>query len=331
MAALGVNNLTLADIAKRRDPNDKIARIIELLTQRNDALEDIRWKETNEDATELTSVRTQLPTIYWRLLNAGSLPSKSTTAQIRDACGLMDAWAVIDQKIAELGGDPSGVRMSESRAFIEGMRQEFMSTLFYGAATAPEEFIGLSARYSALTGAGNSDNIISAAGAGADNTSIWLIAWDTETICGIFPRGSQAGLKHEDLGLVTIENAGGVTGAYQRAYQDHFTWDAGVTVKDYRYAVRICNIDVSDLAGGSPADLIDAMEAAEEIIPDELGARAFYMNRRVRRYLRKQYRTDVTSGGGLTYENVGGKRVTMFGTTPVRVTDALVNTEAVVS
>lgn len=331
MSTLGVNNLTLADIAKRRDPNDKIARIIELLTQQNDALDDIKWKETNGESKELTTVRTALPSIYWRLINGGTLPSKSTTGQVEEACGMMDAWTHVDQKLAELGGDPSGVRLSEARAFLEAMRQEFMSTLFYGSAAAAEEFIGLSARYSALSGAGNSDNVISALGAGADNTSIWLIAWDTETICGIFPKGSVAGVKHEDLGLVTLENAGGVTGAFMRAYQDHFTWDAGIAVKDYRFAVRICNIDLSDLAGGSPADLIDAMEAAEEIIPNEMGSRAFYMNRRVRRYLRKQVRTDVSAGGGLTYENVSGKRVAVFGTTPVRITDALVNNEAVVS
>lgn len=331
MSTLGTSNLTLADIAKRRDPNDKIARIIELLTQQNDALDDIKWKETNQTSTELTTVRTSLPTVYWRLLNAGTLASKSTTAQITEAVGKLDAWSTPDKALCDLGGDPSGVRLSESRAFLEAMRQEFMSTLFYGTAAAPEEFIGLSARYSALTGAGNSDNVISAAGSGGDNTSIWLIAWDTETLCGIFPQGSVAGLRHEDKGVQTLQNAAGVTGALQDVYMDHFMWDAGIAVKDYRYAVRICNIDVSDLAGASPADLIDAMEQAEEIIPNELGNRAFYMNRRVRRFLRKQYRTDVTAGGGLTYENVSGKRVTMFGMTPVRVTDALVINETAVS
>lgn len=333
MSTLGTSNLTLADIAKRRDPNDKIARIIELLTQQNDAIDDIRWKETNETSTELTTVRTALPTVYWRLLNAGTQASKSTTAQIKEGVGMLDAWSTVDKVLADLGGDSGGVRLSEARAFLEAMRQEFMSTMFYGTAAAPEEFIGLSARYSALTGAGNSNNIIdaSSSNSGGDYTSIWLIAWDTETLCGIFPQGIPAGLRHEDKGVQTLQNAGGVTGALQDVYMDHFMWNAGIAVKDYRYAVRIANIDVSNLAGGSAADLIDAMEQAEEVIPNELGNRAFYMNRRVRRFLRKQYRTDVTSGGGLTYENVSGKRVTMFGMTPVRTTDALVNTEATVS
>lgn len=327
MSLLGTSNLTLADIAKRQDPNGSVAKIIELLTQQNDALDDIVWKATNEETTELTSVRTALPSVFWRLLNAGTLPSKSTTAQIREACGLMDAWTHVDQKLAELGGDVSGVMLSEARAFLEAMRQEFMSTLFYGTAAAPEEFIGLATRYSALSGAGNSQNVITGGGSGSTNTSVWLIAWDAETITGIYPKNSSAGLKHEDLGLVTIQAAGGVAGAFLRAYQSHFTWDAGVAVKDYRYAVRIPNIETAPYA----VDLIDKMEQAEETIPNELGKRAFYMNRSTRRYLRAQFRADVSAGGGLTYENVGGKRVTMFGTTPVRITDALVNTEATVA
>lgn len=330
MATLTNTNLTLADIAKRRGPNDEIARIIELLTQRNDVLDDIPFKEGNLITGELTTVRTGLPTIAWRLLNGGTIPAKSHTAQLTEQTALMDAWSEVDQKIADLGGDPSGVRLSEARPFMEALRQEFMSTLFYGTGAAPEEFIGLSVRYNDST-AGNGSNVIKAGGSGSDNSSIWCIAWDEETVCGIYPKGSVAGIQHEDIGLDTKENAGGVTGALQRVYRDHWMWDVGVALKDWRYAVRICNIDISDLAGGSPADLIDFMEQAEETIPDNLGKRCFYMNRRVRRFLRKQYRTDVSAGGGLTYETVGGKRVTMFGETPVRVTDALTITEATVT
>jgi len=329
-AVLDTGGLTMADIAKRLDPNDRIARIIELLMQKNQILEDMRWIEGNLVTGNRTTVRTGLPQVFWRLLNQGVPTSKSHTAQIDEQCGMLEAYSQVDRDLAELGGNLNAVRLSEARPFIEAMNQELASTLFYGAASSPEEFIGLAPRYSSLT-APNGSNIISAAGSGADNTSIWLIAWDEETVCGIYPKGSTAGLFHEDLGLETVENAGGVAGRLMRAYRDHWQWKAGIALKDWRYVIRICNVDVSDLGGATPADLIDAMEQAEEIIPDELGTRAFYMNRTVRRFLRKQYRTDVASGGGLTYENVGGKRVTMFGTTPVRISDAILNTEAAVA
>ena len=113
-----------------------------------------------------------------------------------------------------------------------------------------------------------------------------------------------------------------------RALQERYQWKAGLVVRDWRYVVRIANIDVSDLAGGTPPDLIGAMEAAEEMLPNQLGRPVFYVNRRVSRYLRKQVRTAVGAGGGLTYENFQGKRVLMFGSTPIRKVDAILNTEA---
>jgi hypothetical protein len=322
--------MTLADIAKGLDPNGEPARIIELLMQRNEILQDIPWLEGNLPTGHRTSVRTGLPTITARLLNQGTIPGKSSKAQIDEQCALFDAFSEVDVELANIGGNPGGVRLSEARAYMEAMNQKVATTLFYGSALTPQEFVGLAARYSDTT-AGNGDNVIKAGGSGADNTSIWLCAWDEETLTGIYPKGSTAGLSHEDLGMETSNNAGGVTGALLRVYRDHWMWKCGIALRDWRYVVRIANIDLSDLAGGSPADLIDLMEQAEETLPNELGTRVFYMNRRVRRFLRKQYREDVTSGGQLKYEVVAGKPATMFGTTPVRITDALINTEALVS
>ena len=85
------------------------------------------------------------------------------------------------------------------------------------------------------------------------------------------------------------------------------------------------------VTAGAPApDLVDLMEQAEETIPNRLGRPVLYMNRTVRRMLRRQVRSDVSAGGGLTFENFAGKRVLMFGETPIRTVDALVNNEALV-
>jgi hypothetical protein len=329
-AVLSTGALTLADWAKRLDPDGKVPTIVELLSQTNEILDDMLWREGNLPTGHRTTVRTALPTVTWRLLNQGVAPSKSTTAQIDEQTGMLEAWSEVDTDLYKLNGSTNSFRLSEARAFIEAMNQEFAQTLFYGnQGTAPEEFSGLATRYS--TSAGSlSDNVIKAGGAGADNTSIWLVAWEEDTVCGIFPKGTTAGLQHDDYGEVTVEVTAGIAGNRMRALQERWQWKGGLAVKDYRYAVRICNIDVSDLAGGSPPDLIDLMEQAEETIPSQLGRRAFYVNRRVRRFIRKQYRTDVTSGGGLTFENVAGKRVMFFGTIPIRTTDAILLTEAVV-
>lgn len=326
---LGAGALTMMDWAKRLEPGGKVDTIVELLKQTNELLPDMLFREGNLPTGHRVTIRTGLPAVYWRMINQGVPSSKSTTAQIDEQTGMLEAWSEVDKKLMELNGNVSAFRLSESQAFIEAMNQEMISTVIYGnGGTAPEEFTGLAPRYSAISGAANADNIIDAGGTQSDNTSIWLISWGGNTVHGIFPRGSQAGLKHEDFGEVTVEVTAGIAGSRLRAFQERYVWEAGLVVKDWRYVVRICNIDTSDLTGATPADLIDAMEQADEILPNGAGNRVFYVNRRVSRYLRKQARADVTAGGGLTYDNFAGKRILSFGGVPIRKLDALLNTEA---
>lgn len=332
MSTLASQYLTLMDWAKRLDPDGKVPEIVEMLSQVNEILMDMLWTEGNLPTGHQCTVRTGLPSVYWRLLNRGVQPSKSTTAQITESVGMLEAWSEVDEKLANLNGNVSSFRLSEAKAFIEAMSQEMASTLFYGnSSLSPEEFNGLSVRYSSLS-AGNGENIISAGGSGSDNTSIWLVVWGERSVYGIFPKGSQAGLKHEDLGVQTVENVGG-NGTRLRVYQDKFNWDAGVALKDWRYVSRIANIDVSNLVSGvGAADLVENMIKATHRIHDlNAGKAAFYCNRTVFQYLDIQRRDAVQSGGQLSYDVVDGKRVMSFRGIPIRRCDALLESEATVS
>jgi hypothetical protein len=331
MAALGTGNLTLADWAKRLDPDGKVPTIVELLMQSNEILDDMQWVEGNLPTGHRTTVRTGLPAVAWRLLNQGVVPSKSTTAQIDEQAGMLEAWSEVDKDLLLLNGNAPSFRLSEARAFIEAMNQEFAQTLIYGnGGLAPEEFTGLSVRYS-LSTAPNGDNVIKAGGAGADNTSIWLVAWGPETVMGIFPKGSKAGLLHEDFGEVTVEMTAGLPGSRMRAMQERWQWKGGIALKDWRYVVRICNLDISDLGVANVKTILDKMEQAVETIPNRLGRPVFYMNRTMRRTLRREARESVSTGGGLTFENYEGKRILMFGDIPIRIVDQILNTETLVA
>jgi len=340
MATLSTGALTLADWAKRQDPQGKVPTIVELLSQTNEILTDMRWIEGNLPTGHRTTVRTGLPVVAWRLLNQGVAPSKSTTAQIDEQCGMLEAWSEVDKDLALLNGDVAAFRLSEARAFLEAMNQEMAQTLIYGnAGLAPEEFTGLAARYSALSGAGNSANVISAAGAGSDNTSVWLVVWGENTITGIFPKGSKAGLLHEDFGEVTVEVTAGIGGNRMRAYQERFQWKAGIALKDWRYVVRVANIDVSDLVASSGTQATTAAtrlallmaKAVHRIPAMGMGVPVFYANRTVMEFLDIQSRQDVKDGGGLMFSNVDGERKAQFRGIPVRVVDAILETEATVS
>lgn len=333
MAGLGSSVLTLADHAKRLDPSGKISKIVEMLSQTNEILMDIPFMEGNLPTGHQSSIRTGLPTVYWRLINQAVSPSKSTTAQVTEGCGMLEAWSEVDVELAKLANDIGGFRLSESKAFVEAMGQEFAQTLFYGnSGTAPEEFTGLSQRYSSLSAA-NAQNIINAGGAGSDNSSVWLACWGEDKLFGIFPKGSKAGLEHKDLGEQTVQGATGIAGSRIRVLQDQFIWKGGLVVKDWRYAVRIANIDISNLvAKSSAADLIENMIKAIHRIPNvAAGKCAFYMNRTVKQMLDIQMRDDVQSGGQLAYANVEGKPVMTFRGIPVKLCDQLTETESAVA
>lgn len=327
MPALSANNPTLLDVSKRLDPNGKIDSIVELMTAQNPVLEDMSWVEGNLATGHKTTVRTGLPTPTWRKLYGGVQPGKSTTAQVTDSCGMLEAYAEVDKALADLNGNSAAFRLSEDAAHIEGMAQEQAQTLFYGnEGTEPEAFTGLAPRYNSLS-AQNADNIIDAfSGSGGDLTSIWLCVWGPQTGFGIYPKGSQGGLQMTDKGQVTIENVDGNQGRME-GYRTHYRWDAGLSIRDWRYFVRIANIDVSEL--NTPANTVNMIrwmiQAGERIPQMGKGRACFYMNRNLREKLRLGILERVSSN--LTWETVSGKRVMTFDDIPVRRTDALINTE----
>jgi len=330
MSTLAANNPTLLDVAKRLDPDGKIASIVEIMNASNEVLTDMTMVEGNLPTGNKTTVRTGLPTPTWRKLYGGVQPTKSTTAQVTDNCGMLEAYAEVDKALADLNGNTAAFRLSEDAAHIEGMSQELASTLFYGnEATEAEAFTGLAPRFNSLS-AQNADNIVNAGGAGSDNTSIWLCVWGPQTGFGIYPKGSQGGLQMEDKGQVTIENVDG-NGGRMEGYRTHYRHDMGLTIRDWRYFVRISNIDVSDLGTlANTKNLIQWMIQASERIPSFGQGRAcWYVNRTIREKLRLGIQEKIANN--LSWETVAGKRVMTFDDIPVRRTDALVNTESVVS
>lgn len=324
MAVLAGQIVTLQDMAKRLDANGKVGTIAEVLAQTNEILEDMHWVEGNETSGHKGIIRTGLPDVAWRMLNYGVPNSKSSTAQITDACGMLEAYAEIDKALADLNGNTAEYRLSEDRAFLEAMNQELARTLFYGnTKTHPQRFTGLAPRFSLLS-AESGGNILNAGGS-ANLTSIWLVCWGDLTAHGITPKGSTAGFQHSDKGNVTLTDANG--NKYE-GYRTHYKWDCGLHVRDWRYIVRIANIDVTTLTKNAQAgaDLIDLMTSAIELLPNQnLGRPVFYCNRTIRTFLRKQIKNAAQYQ--ITQEQVAGKKVTMFDGIPVKRVDQLLNTE----
>lgn len=328
MAVLATTHPTLLDLAKRMDPDGTIADVVELLNLDNPILEDMVWVEGNLPTGHRTTVRTGIPAPTWRKINGGVLPKKSTTAQITANTGMLEAYAEVDKALADLNGNTAAWRLSEEKAFIEGMNEEMARALIYESeANRPEAITGLAPYYSSLS-AENRDYIIDAGGSGTDNASIWLVVWGPDTIHGIVPKGSKAGLQVTDKGQVTLESAPD-GGGRMEAYRTHYRWDAGLVVRDYRYAVRIANIDKSNLTpdAATGAVLPDLMFQALEQVKSLNGRAVFYAPRGVITKIRQQS-AKLTKNSSLTISDVGGKKLTDFNGVPIKRLDALAPDEA---
>jgi hypothetical protein len=334
---------TLVDVATRLDPDGTIAKVAEVLTMRNPILSDLAFLEGNlPDGHKFTS-RTALPSPTWRRFNQGVDPTKSGTDQHVEPCGDLVGMSKVDAKLAKLNGNEGAFRASEDLAFVVGYNNIISQALFYSNIGAnPEQFQGLSPRLGSVsasnpatqtgTGPTSTGQLIKAdpnATNGATQTSIWAIGWGSETVHGIYPKGSIAGLSHHDMGEQLVPDA---ANKQFRAWVTEWSWQIGLCVKDYRYIARACNIDTStwtsDLSAG--ADLLMALSDLYTAIYNVDDANVvFYMSRQAYNVLSKQY--VAREGRVMDYFAHEGKRVPLYAGIPIRFCDALSVAESLVT
>ena len=236
------NVRTLAEWGQFFGKDGKALPVIELMDAENTILDDILWREANGNDGHTTTVRNGLPQAYWRRLYKGVPVSKSSVSRIKDPTGALEGRNVIDTRMLELHQSQAKIyREGEARAFGESMRQQVAAALFYGNVGAnPDGIHGLDPRYAFK----NAPQVIDAGGTGPNCTSVWGIVWGDNDVTGLFPKETQAGLKHKELPeFDAYDNDGNAF----RAVGDLFTWDVGLSVRDWRSVVRICNIQVDKL------------------------------------------------------------------------------------
>ena len=326
MATIGNTYLSLIDLYKNQEGGEVAALIIEQLMQLNPILADMRVEECNQGAMHLTSIRSGIPEPTWRSLYQGVQPTKSTVKQVQDTTGMLEAWSEIDKKLVDLSRNPGQFRQNEAAAFLQGMANEMAATVFYG--TGADEFTGLAPRFNSI-GAENGGQIVDAGGTGSDNTSIWMVVWGDQTCHGLYPQGSMAGLQREDKGEQTKTNSDG--GLYD-VVREKFTWDLGLTVRDWRYVSRIANIDVSEAQAGN-VELYSFLRKAYYKLKQRQtpnGQAVIYANTDMMEVLDALATNNGTTDAyvRLMPTEIKGEQVLTYRGIPIREVDALLNTEA---
>lgn len=246
------------DVSSRMDPQGDIPVIAEYLSQHNDYREDMPMKEANGFTFHEEVFRTSIPAGSWRQYNQGVPYGKSTTAKFRVGMAMLADWSQVDKSLARHSGNEAKFRESEDVAFLEGMSQTVAETFVYGNTSVnPAQFMGIAPFYNTVSTANaqNAVNVIDGLGTGGSNTSMYIIGWGEETIFGLYPRGSKAGLNFEDQG--TVVPAFDSLGNRFPAYTSFFEEEIGLCPKDWRWGGQIANLDTTTagLAGPSAPDL----------------------------------------------------------------------------
>ena len=318
--ALSIQNPTIVDVAKERDSEGKLLPHIYALSQSNAWIRLLTWIETNQARSHMASVETSAPLPSTRILNRGVDSQYGTWSQIEETCAQLKDWVKIDEDVANYGGDPQSFRVRQAQGRLRAMGRKFAYLSFYGNRGAnPSDINGLGMRFSAKSGAPNSQNVLSAGGTANTNCSIWLCGFNEYALTGIFPKGSVAGIHHRDWGLRPVTNAidsGGNAVGNLAMYMDEFTMDFGLFLADWRHVVRIGDIDVTNLNAQSGPDLAYYMDEAiarlpeETNVPPEEGVETtkpvyhFFAPRTVQRNLRHQIKQVTVQGAGYAKEGM---------------------------
>lgn len=338
MAVIGANLVTLSDVAKGK--NAQIGKVAEVLVQSNPILDHMPYMEMNEKTIHIESLRSSLPAVYYRKANQPIPATKSKIEERSFSAAHFESKSQIDVMVAARGGQDRVAfnRWNQAQGHIQAMAQEHADLLIYGSPS--EDARKVAGFFDVLTTLTSTEptskQMVSAGGSGSDNTSILFVDWGPNTVFGVYPAGTAAGLQRMDNGKVQIigTTETSVTGTFW-GWEEQFMIDHGLVIKDYRACARVCNIDISNLkAGGtSAADLLKYMTRAHYRIPAAVrtGMGYVYMNSTIASFLHEQALEKVGAGGGLTFANYQGEQVLMFLGRRVVIVDALLNTEAAVT
>ena len=237
---------------------------------------------------------------------------------------------IIDKKLADINGNTAQFRLNEAEAHIQGMNKTVKTNIFYGSKNKnASAFDGLAVRYNKLSNKEGEVGyqVINAGGTGNDNTSIYFVTWGDRHTHLLYPKGSKAGLQRTDKGQVTVQDA---NGRNYEAYRDHFSWDLGLSVRNYRSSARVANISIAGLKDGS-IDILDKMIEAYYRIEEHAtnGKTVIYANNTIRTFLHKQAMNKKNVN--LTIDEAAGKPVVKFLGIPIKPCSEILNTEAKVA
>jgi hypothetical protein len=278
--------------------------------------------QANDTFTHRINRRASLPSGSWRKINDGVGRHATQTTEAFESMGMLEDYSVVDKVLYQGAPSPEEFRQQEINGFLEGLSQTWASaTIYANADIDTEKFTGLAPRLNALS----QDNVYSAGGSSSTLTSIYIVQWGETKAFGLYPKGSNYGVEHKDLGEQTWQ--GETSNTWFQAMVDHFQLRVGLGVKDPRSIARIANIDMTTIA--TAAGFVDTVIQALNSMPQRGAGARLYCNADVFTKL-DIYAKDKTNVD-YSFKDAFGRSVMTFRGHPVRTVEAILNTESAVS
>lgn len=321
MSALtAYKNLTLAEVNKREGYDD-MAAVVGELAKVNDIVDEFPWYPSTHGAYNRQLQAKRLGAGAFSQVNGAVNVISSETDYITEPVKLYEGDSQIDTRALASADDPYQVRDSEDALNLAGFLQDWVYNLFYAAATTQDALKSFNQRRSAL-----GSYCVGAGGSGGDTTSLWTFELGPNGIFFAYNKSGSPGIKSEDMGkvLVSIPNGTGSMWAWVRHYE---LW-AAIVLRNERAMIRYTNIESSGSSNiFSPSDYI---KKVKNQLPNAGRNAVSFANRT----LKGQIDADAYSKSNAAYsvrDIADFGPVTLISGIPVRMCEALLDTETVVS
>ena len=163
-------------------------------------------KASNNILSNIAARTDSLPVASTRRWNEGIKATTSKNAPLNDPIALFEDYSEVDKDLWEIQNNPNVWRADQDMNHVEGLFQLMESTLLYGyLANNPGGFNGLATRFNNLESYPNGDqcwapNVWNGGASSGNVTCAWMIEFGDDSVYGIYPPNTPAGLSVRDLG-----------------------------------------------------------------------------------------------------------------------------------
>jgi hypothetical protein len=341
---------TLLDIVQNYTSADAAARFVlpkRILDRMTPLVKMLPMKPSNNILSNIAVRTDSLPVASTRTFNQGIQPTAAKNAPISDPIALFEDYSEVDKDLWELQNDPNAWRADQDMNHVEGLFQLMESTLIYGSLSQNAgAFNGLATRFNNKESYPNGDqswvpNVWDGGGSSVTNvTSAWMIEFGDDSVYGIYPPNTPAGLSIRDLGEVTKELATGTASTglnylYQ-VLRTLLRWYMGIQIADERCVQRIANINPTALSSPGTFDE-NIFIQAKNWLPraGEAPGTVILVNRNLKtqidiRAVSQKINTYFTPPSDNSMD-VFGKAVTKFQNIPIYVAEKILSTETAIT